>query len=162
MLLTGELVDHDRQADALEFTASGTEHSLQSFVDAVLARFRDKVLGIALYGSYARGLARTNSDVDILIVLDRSQSLDRDIYNALAEPNGKFAPFFVYLPDESEQPRGLWLEVALDGIVLFDRDFVLNRYLSRLRRAIAQGSVRRKSTHGHAYWVHDNVKVSPQ
>ena len=42
--------------------------------------FGDAVTGVIAYGSWARGEATSDSDVDVLIVVDPSVALTRDIY----------------------------------------------------------------------------------
>ncbi|MCY4188977.1 MAG: hypothetical protein OXD30_10890 [Bryobacterales bacterium] len=48
---------------------------------------------------------------------------------------------------------GLWAEVALDGIVLWDRDWKLSAQLARIRRRIAGGRLVRRVVHGQPYWT---------
>jgi hypothetical protein len=41
----------------------------------------------------------------------------------------------------------------MDGIVLFDRSLDLSRHLCRVRHAIGDGRLVRKTSHGQAYWI---------
>src|SRR3972149_4528372 len=45
----------------------------------------------------------------------------------------------VRMPDAGQVTGGLWPEIALDGIVLFERDYAPSRALVGIRRAIAGG-----------------------
>jgi len=120
--------------------------------------------GLVLFGSLARGQETASSDVDLLIILNRSVALDRDVYSRWQFDRfagREIAPLFVHLPAEGERAGGLWLEVALDGIVLFDRDLRVTRFLSRVRNLVAGGQVRRMVTHGHPYWVYSG-DVTPE
>ena len=117
------------------------------------------VHSLALFGSFARGRSTSSSDIDLLIVLSGNVTLDRDVY--LNWKPRKFdgrevAPLFVQIPEEGERIGGLWFEVALDGILLYDRDLRLSRFLSHVRDLIAGGKVRRMVTHGHPYWVYSD------
>ena len=47
---------------------------------------------------------------------------------------------------------GLWAEVALDGLVLLEREWSLSEHLARVRRAIAAGRLVRRVVHGQPYW----------
>ena len=125
----------------------------------MLETWGSSVEGLVLFGSFARGRQTANSDIDLLVVLNRSVTLDRDIYSRwrLRKFEGReVAPLFVQIPGEGERIGGLWFEVALDGIVLFDRDLRLSRFLSHVRDLVAGGRVRRMVTHGHPYWVHSD------
>ena len=44
-------------------------------------------------------------------------------------------------------------EVAVDGVVLFDRGYELSRQLTRLRRDIVAGRIVCRRVHGQTYWV---------
>jgi len=119
----------------------------------------NNVEGLVLFGSYARGRQTANSDIDLLVVLDSGMTLDRDIYSQWQPRkfNGReVAPLFVQIPGEGKRIGGLWFEVALDGIVLYDKDLELSRFLSHVRNLVADGQVRRMVTHGHPYWVHSD------
>jgi predicted nucleotidyltransferase len=138
---------------------SRRQASLQDLSAGVLADWGSSVEGLVLFGSFARGRQAANSDIDLLIVLSRSVTLDRDVYSRwqpLRFEGREVAPLFVQIPGERERIGGLWFEVALDGIVLFDRDLHLNRFLSHVRDLVAGGQVRRMVTHGHPYWVYSD------
>jgi len=123
----------------------------------VLETWKGDLEGLVLFGSFARGRQTANSDIDLLVVLNRSVTLDRDVYSRwqLHRIDGReVAPLIVRIPGIGERIGGLWFEVALDGIVLYDRDLHLSRFLSHVRDLVAGGRVRRMVTHGHPYWVH--------
>jgi predicted nucleotidyltransferase len=62
------------------------EATLQAFLAGVRGRFGTRVAGIRLFGSYARGEATEDSDVDCLVLLDRvDQHDDRAIINLAAD-----------------------------------------------------------------------------
>lgn len=133
--------------------------SLQALSAGVLETWEDRVEGLVLFGSFARGRQTADSDIDLLVVLNRSVTLDRDIYSRwrVRKFEGReVAPLFVQIPGEGERIGGLWFEVALDGIVLFDRELHLSRFLAHVRDLVAGGCVRRKVTHGHPYWVYSD------
>ena len=63
-------------------TAAGVElpavvdETLRAFVTALRRRFGQRLMSIRLFGSYARGDATGDSDVDCLILLDRVDRTD--------------------------------------------------------------------------------------
>jgi predicted nucleotidyltransferase len=139
--------------------ASLRAESLPGLSDNVLETLGEKIDGLVLFGSLARGQETAGSDVDLLIVLDESVAVERDVYSRWQF--GKFdgreiAPLFVKIPADPGRVGGLWLEVALDGIVLFDRCLRVSRFLSQVRNLIAGGRVKRMVTHGHPYWVYSD------
>jgi predicted nucleotidyltransferase len=50
--------------------------TLDAFCSGLRARFGERVASVTLYGSYARGDAHEDSDVDVLVLLDRVDPAD--------------------------------------------------------------------------------------
>lgn len=117
-----------------------------------------KLIGIVAHGSWARDEMRAASDVDVLVVVERTLALTRDLYRTWDR-----APFdwegrpvdahFVHLPEAAERAGGVWCEAAIDGVMLDDVGGRVERTLQRIRRAIADGRLVRKRAHGQPYWT---------
>ncbi len=122
--------------------------------------FGERLAAVAVFGSWVRGEHREGSDVDVLVVLDASLPIRRELYRAWDEEpldlDGlPVEPHLVHLPEDPREAGGLWAEVALDGAVLFERGLLLSRALARIRRAILAGHLSRREVDGQAYWVHE-------
>lgn len=120
--------------------------------------FGDRLLGVVLFGSYARGEAGTASDVDLLVVLEKRVALSRSLYRRwdscpVTWENRRVEPHFVHLPDPGAVTGGVWAEAGLDGIVLFDREMAVSRRLADVRRQILSGRLVRRLVHGQPYWA---------
>lgn len=120
--------------------------------------FGERLLGVVAYGSWARGEAGVESDVDLLVVLDEGVALTRALYRewdaAPLEWAGRpVEAHFVHLPPPAETVAGLWAEVALDGIVLFERGLRVSTRLAAIRRDVASGRIVRREAHGQPYWT---------
>jgi hypothetical protein len=120
--------------------------------------FRSRLAGLIVYGSWARGEAAAASDVDLLVVVEAEVPLTRQLYRRWdASPlrwQGRLVdPHFVHLPALDDPPSGTWAEAAVDGVILFERDFRLSAWLIRVRRAIAEGRLVRRTVHGQPYWT---------
>lgn len=130
-----------------------------ALVARVAAAFDGHVEAVVVYGSWARGEASTDSDVDVLVVLDPAVPLAREVYRRLDD--GAIAwdghPVQIQVvhppPTTGLAVGGLWPEIALDGIVLFERGYALSRRLVSIRRAIADGRLVRRTAHGQPYWT---------
>lgn len=119
----------------------------------------DDLRAAVVYGSWARGEAGEESDVDLLLVVDDRRAITRDLYRdwdrAPVSWDGlEVEPHFVHLPPTNRPASGLWGEVALDGVVLFERGGRLSAALARVRRDLAEGRLVRKQVQGQPYWVH--------
>ncbi|PWU14291.1 MAG: hypothetical protein C5B49_13340 [Bdellovibrio sp.] len=111
---------------------------------------------VILFGSASRGEMRSGSDVDLLIVLPKSQPVNRQLYRRwderfCSESDKIAAPQFSHFP--KGDPASLWLEVAVEGEILYDPHGSARRQLTAIRHQIAKGGFVRKMSHGHPYWV---------
>lgn len=127
-------------------------------VERAARLFGDRLLGVVLYGSWARGEAADDSDIDLLVVLDEEIPLRRELYRTwddrpITWEGRRIEVHFAHLPKARRAPGGLWAEVALDGIVLFERALTVSRRLSAVRRAILAGQIVRRTAQGQPYWV---------
>ena len=116
------------------------------------------LIGVVAFGSWARGEARTGSDVDLLMVVGSTRRIVRELYRRWDGRPVEWAgravePHFAHLPAAGSRPSGLWAEVAIDGVVLYDPGLTISRRLVELRRDILAGRVVRRRVQGQAYWV---------
>ncbi len=98
--------------------------------------------------------------MDLLIVLEEDTPIRRTLYRRWdREPvswkGHPLEPHFVHLPEAGAGPTGLWAEVAVDGLILFEKDFRVSRRLARLRAYLASGRMSRREVHGQPYWVEE-------
>jgi len=120
--------------------------------------FDEQLVGLLLYGSWVRNEATKHSDVDALVVVERDVELTRSLYRAWdAQPltwAGRVLDVhFAHLPIDALPAGGVWAEAAIDGRVLFEQDHRITDQLQRVRRAIADGRLVRRSVHGQSYWT---------
>ena len=118
----------------------------------------EALVGVAVFGSWARDQLAELSDVDLLVVIEAGTEITRALYERWDESplrwGGRLVePHFVQIGGANRRPAGLWAEVAVDGVVLFDRGFELSRRLARIRRDIVEGRIVRRRVHGQPYWV---------
>ena len=116
------------------------------------------LLGVIAHGSWVRSEARDSSDVDVMIVIERSVPLTRSLYRAWdgAAPtwDGRAVDaHFVHLPAAAGRASSVWCELAVEGLLLSDRDGAVSAALIDVRRAIAHGRLVRKTAHGQPYWT---------
>jgi predicted nucleotidyltransferase len=133
-----------------------TDESALELLRRAQAVAGDALVGVVLHGSWTRGDATPASDVDVLVVVDTRVRLTRALYRAWDRApvtwNGRTVdPHFVH--PLSKVASGFWGEVAIDGIVLFERDLRVSRALVAIRREIAAGRLVRRVVHGHPYWT---------
>ena len=119
----------------------------------------DSLLGVVAFGSWTRGDESPSSDLDILLVAHDRVRISRGLYRKWdAEPGLSWhghpvSPHFAHLRPDFEPVSGFWAEVALDGVVVFDPEWVVSRHLVALRRRISAGEIEQRVAGGRAYWV---------
>lgn len=116
------------------------------------------LLGVIAHGSWVRGEARDSSDVDVMVVVDRALPLARGLYatwdGASPRWHGRAVDaHFVHLPQVTGRASSVWCELAVEGLLLSDRDGAVSTALIDVRRAIAHGRLVRKTAHGQPYWT---------
>lgn len=126
-------------------------------VDKAKSVYGKNLVGVVLFGSAARGTQRETSDVDYLIVLSDLIQIKGKLYRAWDDVNtndqlANASPHFVHLPKDAQKAGSLWLEVAMEGRILMDTDFMIERHVSALRRCIAEGVFERSYVYGVPYW----------
>jgi len=120
-------------------------------------RLGSAIVGMVLYGSTARGEASETSDIDVLILIESTFPIRREIYTALDSIRGidpRISLSLAHLPKEEERPGSLWLEISRDGIILSDRNGQIAKAIDRIHKLITTEKIMRHETHGQGYWVH--------
>ena len=156
---------------ALEAAAGGGADagpaSDSAAAEVIAGEFGSRLEAVVLFGSRARGDAGPWSDVDLLVVLAGDAPLTRALYQvwdarlaeapAVRDLGPNVNPHFAHLPADAagSVPDGggaLWLEVALHGIILWQRTPAVSRWLGDARERMAEGAIRRHHAHGQPYW----------
>lgn len=142
-------------------TATGVDGLVDEPMGALVSRAAaivgDALVAVVLHGSWARGDATPDSDVDLLVVVDPRAAPNRQWYREWdVQPavwEGRAVDLHFVHPPAEEALSGFWAEVAIDGTVIFDRDRRICAALARIRRAIAAGRFVRRVAHGQPYWT---------
>jgi predicted nucleotidyltransferase len=115
------------------------------------------VMGVIVHGSWARGEARTSSDIDALVVVDDARPLTRALYRKWDEQpviwEGRTVDVhFAHLPRGVDHASSLWCEAAVEGRLMADPSGRVEDMLVQIRRAIADRRFVRSRAHGQPYW----------
>lgn len=123
--------------------------------------FGDNLCSVVLFGSRARGTARPDSDVDILLVfrdlpksnLRRHAQVDAAIHSSRAASRGPLISVIPLTADELRDHPRVLLDMVEDSRVLAD-DGTFERERTSLRRRMEElGSKRVFLDDGTWYWV---------
>ena len=145
-------------------TSCRLSDQVESALRVADSAFAGDILGVVLFGSAARGEQTESSDIDLLLVVGEQLDLTRDVYarwDAAVSGSGtvyRVSPHFSRLPVNGKSAGSLWLEAAIEGIVLRDPQLYISRILADIRRSIAAGEVVRKTSYGVPYWVRNDAE----
>jgi predicted nucleotidyltransferase len=131
--------------------------ALEEVVTALREGLGKQLVALVLFGSRARGDAGAESDWDILLVarglpegtLQRHIALKKMLPDAWRGQVSLLAK----TPEEFEaRLPSLYLDVALDGVVLYDTQNYMTARLSALERLLEQQGLARERVQGDLVW----------
>lgn len=140
------------------------------YVNMLKEHYDDKLTSIAVFGSIARGEAKTDSDIDMLIVVE---GLPEDIGERVKEVSSikirlkEYESYWEYYregkprliseviltPEEVSKHPPILLDIAYEGIILYDKDRFLERELEEVRRKLEKLGARRVRGKAGWYWI---------
>lgn len=104
------------------------ETALERFSCALRERFGPRLRELVLFGSYARGEAHEDSDVDVLVVVDDLSDDERRVTSDIAYGIGLAADDWVGLSplalstarayEQRSTGRRIWAEIESEGVKL--------------------------------------------
>jgi predicted nucleotidyltransferase len=147
-------------------SAKGQPALVEQAVMALKDAMCDRLIAVVLYGSRARGEASMESDWDLLVIaMDLPvRSLPRHWYLKRLLPVScrSSVTMLAKTPEEfDEHYSSLYLDIALDGQVIYDPQGFIATRLDVLRRRISQAGLKRIHTSGGFVWQWEK-KPSPK
>jgi uncharacterized protein len=111
----------------------------------------EQLWGIVLFGSVARGEARESSDLDLLLVADnlpaKFTARTRYLRSMLPGELRGAVSFIARIRTEFEAGfPSYYLDLALDGVILYDREDYMQQKLARIRELMKTAGLRRQRT----------------
>jgi predicted nucleotidyltransferase len=134
------------------------EEGLKEACRELAGRFGEKLRGLVLFGSWAREEAGDFSDVDVLVVVDgipSGRSRRFQLYNIIRKHVGRDVTLIDMdgreLLREDLEVTPLLLNIAYDGVVLYDRDGKLTALLKTVKKLIEKAGLKRYKLKNGSY-----------
>jgi hypothetical protein len=148
---------------------------LYNFVKLMKENYKEDLLSIILFGSVARGKWNNASDIDLFIIFTNKSSLRTTINNRLTKiisdyerksklRNSKGNRLFSTIQDISlvlkdlHTFRTIYYDIAMDGIILFDRGQTGFQFLKKIKKRIEEKGLKRIFIKENDYYWERNVK----
>jgi predicted nucleotidyltransferase len=131
--------------------------TLDQSVKALERGLGNRLVALVLFGSRARGEAREDSDWDLLVLAHnlpaRPFRRHRLLKQMLPPAERGRISLLAKTPQEFEASLpALYLDIALDAVVLYDPDRYIADRLARLRQLINEKGLRRERTGRDLVW----------
>jgi len=151
---------------------------LRRYCEILREKFGERLVGILLFGSIARGDWKKDSDIDLLLVIRgwkdkkvwerlRELSIAKEILRESREfhetlSNGYFPSIQHYAldPEEVQKFHSIYPDIAADGIILYDKEGFMDRLISSIREKLKRnGALRISTPDGRYYWILKDVRA---
>ena len=140
---------------------------LEGLLSSLREFFDEALISLVVFGSVARGEAHSDSDIDLLLVVEGlpKSRLKRQSLFAQAERKNQrlmdelwnknfhvdYSPILL-TPDEAKKLRPLYLDMVSDAIILHDKNDFFRQVLNRLRRRLRELGAKRIRLGKLWYW----------
>ena len=148
---------------------------LYNFVNLMKENYKEDLLSIILFGSVATGKWNNASDIDLFIIFTNKSSIGTSINNRLTKiisayerksklRNSKGDRLFSTIQDISLVLKDLHIfrtvfyDIAMDGIILFDRNQTGFQFLKKIKKRIKEKGLRRIFIKENDYYWERKVK----
>lgn len=150
---------------------------LSEYCEVLYEHFSERLVGVLVFGSVARGTWDRNSDIDLLVVVDgwdkpvwertrellelRRRMRETEEFQRLAELNCPTTiRHYPLSRSEALEPHRIYLDACIEGVILYEREGFLSRVLEGFRKRLSALGARRITTaDGRTYWLLKRVRA---
>jgi predicted nucleotidyltransferase len=142
---------------------------IEKLLEKLKEYYGERLISVGVFGSVARGKFHPDSDIDVLIVVNKLppgrrarieefiENIETPLENRLSKSlKVKYLPEIspvIKTPEEVEVGSPIFLDMTEEALILYDRNSFLENYLDRLRKRLNALGARRVFTGGGWYWI---------
>ncbi|QGA68168.1 nucleotidyltransferase domain-containing protein [Sulfolobus sp. E11-6] len=139
----------------------------KEIIDAFLNIYGNNLVSIVLFGSYARGDQRKDSDIDLLVVLEKIEDryevyrkffdvekiIEKTLYKDLKEKgyNPYISPIFLDT-DGATKFRPLYIDIVFDAKIIYDKYEIMKKTFERVKKRLEELGAKREKI-GRVHYV---------
>jgi len=143
----------------LEHVPLKYKEALSELLAFLKDKLRENLISVVVFGSVARGTFKEHSDVDLLVVSRNfpKKLVDRiDLFvDKTFEISMKYGINISIIPlkiDEAQSTQPIYLDMAYEGIILYDRDNFIEKKLNDLRKKLEKMGAERVPYKRGYFW----------
>jgi predicted nucleotidyltransferase len=140
---------------------------VSSLVELIKTECGDDLVSVAVFGSIARGSAKKDSDLDVLIIASKLPRSRRDRVQRFLNIESKLDPVLeklldegyaitvspvILTADEAREIPPLFLDLIDDAVILYDKNNFLKELLARLKAKLQEIGATRIWIGSKWYW----------
>ncbi len=142
---------------AVTLVYEGEDKFLREVTSTLHEHLRENLIALVVFGSYARGEATEASDCDLYVIAAKLPKHLPDRSWFVREPLAMrfHRTISVIAKTKKEFEAGfpsLYLDLALDGVLLFDTDDYMQNKLARIRELTREAGLHRIRFDGEMAW----------
>lgn len=135
----------------------GEDKFLRDVTNALREHLAENLIALVVFGSYARGEATEASDCDLYVIAEKLPKHPPDrswfVRAPLVRRFDRAISVIADTPKEFESGfPSLYLDLALDGILLYDTDDYLKNKLARIQELTSTAGLHRIRFDGEMAW----------
>jgi predicted nucleotidyltransferase len=140
---------------------------VNGLVELIKTEYGDELVSVAVFGSIARGTARKDSDLDVLIIASRLPRSRRERVQRFLNVESELDPVLeklldegyaitvspvILTVDEANEIPPLFLDLTEDAAILYDKDNFLKELLTKLKAKLQEIGATRIWIGSKRYW----------
>lgn len=137
----------------------------ETLIKTFVCQLGEGLISLVLFGSHARGEGSAKSDMDIFLLAENlpDHPFERQIFLRKIIPKEFPLQVSLYAKTVKEFERdfpAIYLDIAVDGLILFDKDNYAVKKLERIREIIKNASMKRIKKFRYLLWKWENQPES--